>query len=243
MELDDYKSYPDTKSCYLDGRYFNKVFKDYPGLISEPLNIFIRKNRNNQMEYTEHMKETPINNKYPGLLRVIINTPEGRHSNLIIIDYAGKKLFRFDPHGTTSPYYNQISNIIERYFDMYIDFDLYIINYPTPNIQNPACLNNNIQTGFCVAYVIKYGYDYIHNRDYDPSKILKLVTAIETAYGPLPVEGADVEYGIFGNSNPNQGRNALIGGIGGGILAGVLTGSPVGVLIGGAAGALIGSAI
>jgi len=39
--LDNYKLYPNTESCYLDGRYFNKVFARYPGLIREPLNIII----------------------------------------------------------------------------------------------------------------------------------------------------------------------------------------------------------
>ena len=46
--LDNYLNLKDTSSCYLDGRYFNKVFERYPGLISEPLNITIRVNKKNE---------------------------------------------------------------------------------------------------------------------------------------------------------------------------------------------------
>ena len=41
LDLDDYVNYPVTRSCYLDGRYFNKVFANYPGLVKEPLEINI----------------------------------------------------------------------------------------------------------------------------------------------------------------------------------------------------------
>ena len=38
---DDYKSYPDTESYYTDGRFFNLALNSIPGLISEPLDIYI----------------------------------------------------------------------------------------------------------------------------------------------------------------------------------------------------------
>ena len=240
--LDNYKSYPDTMSCYLDGRYFNMVLSEYPGLIKEPLNIIIFQDKNKNLKYNTHMNQTNINNNFPGLLRVIINTPEGRHSNLLIIDYKGKKLYRFDPHGRKSPYFDQESKMIEEYFDQFIDFDMYIIEAPIRNDQNNTCLEDGDESGFCVAYNIKYAYDYLNGRVYDPSHIMKFSNLIEQKYGKLPEEGKDVEYGWFGNNNPNQGRNALIGGVGGAVIGGAV-GGPGGLVAGGIGGSLLGSLV
>ena len=242
--LDNYKSYPPTKSCYLDGRYFNKVFDKYPGLIREPLNITImRDQETGQIRYTDQMKQTLINNQYPGLLRVVINTPESRHSNLVIIDYQGAKLYRYEPNGTSSPYYNEINRIIEQYMVMYIDFDMYNIDAPAMNQKNPACIEKGIKNGFCVAYVIKYGYDYLNGRQYDPSDILRFSSIIEHVYGPLPHENVDIEYGFLTGGSGFSGRNVLIGALGGAAIGGLITGSATGALIGGLGGGLIGGII
>ncbi|GAG88237.1 unnamed protein product, partial [marine sediment metagenome] len=179
----------------------------------------------------------------PGLLRVIIHTPEGRHSSLVIIDYAGAKIYRFDPCGRSSPYFEQVNTIIERYLDLYIDFDMYVIDNPVYDMKNPACVAKGIPTGFCMAYVIKYVYDYLNARSYDPTEILRFSKAVEYNYGPLPDEGKDVEYGLFGNTNPSQGRNVVVGILGGALLGGLLTGSPAGAVVGGAGGGLIGGII
>lgn len=243
--LDDYKSYPQTNSCYLDGRYFNKVFSNYPGLISEPLHIFISLNKENgTMKYENYMKEVDIDNNYPGLLRVIINTPESRHSSLVIIDYQNAKLFRFDPLGRKSPYFDSVNTIIEKYMDMYIDFDMVIIDAPVSEEKNPTCLEKGERTGFCLAFVIKYAYDWLNGRPYDPSEIRRFALAVESKYGPLPEKGKDAEYGLFGGSNnPNQGRNVAVGALGGALLGGVLTGGAGGALVGGLGGGLIGGMI
>jgi len=236
-DLDHYKTYPPTNSCYLDGRYFNRVFSKYPGLISEPLNIVITKHKDTEeLHYRNYMRESPIDNQYPGLLRVIINTPETRHSNLLLLDYIGAKVYRFDPYGKSSPYYTEINKIIENYLDQYIDFDLIDIDYPVSDIKNPVCVANGIQGGFCVGYVIKFGYDYLNGRQFDPSDILRFVRAAETIYGPLPEIGKDIEYGFL----DGKGRNVLIGALGGALLGGVITRSPGGALVGGLGGGLLG---
>ncbi len=241
-DLSNYKTYPNTKSCYLDGRYFNKVLERYPGLISEPLVITIRKNKNTgNLKHTSVMKSTPINNKYPGLLRVVIDTPSSRHSNLVIIDYKNAKIFRFEPKGTSSPYFVQINNIIENYLDSYIDFDMYVLNTESYDQKNPSC---DI-SGFCVAYVTKYAYDYVNNKKFDPAEILKFVSIIEDTYFLID-ENKDIEYGLFGgnNDNKNQGRNTLIGGMGGAVIGSALTGGSAGGLImGGLAGGILGGSI
>jgi len=238
--LNQYNLQPPTQSCYLDGRYFNKVFERYPGLVKEPLNIVIvRDKRTGEMRYENYMTQTEINNNYPGLLRVIINTPEGRHSSLVIIDYKDAKIYRFDPYGRKSPYFEQVNTIIERYLDLYIDFDMYVVENPVYDQKNPKCVSG----GFCVAYVIKYAYDYLNGRQFDPTEILRFAGMIENMYGPLSEEGKDVEFGLFGNQNPNQGRNVVVGALGGGLLGGLLTGTGGGALVGGLGGGLIGGII
>jgi hypothetical protein len=230
--LDNYKSYPKTKSCYLDGRYFNKVFHKYPGLIKEPLVINITE-KGDEARYSVDMKPTDIDNRFPGLLRVIINTPTTRHSNLLLVDYKGEKLFRFDPMGKDhSPYFNEINKIIEGYMDMYIDFDMFVIDNPPYVTKNPECDKG----GFCVAYVVKYAYDYLNQREFDPSEILRFSNMVEQKYGPLPEMGKDVEYGPRG---PDP-RNLLIGGLGGAAVGGLLAGGP-GLLVGGLGGMAVGS--
>ena len=89
--LDGYKRLKNTDSCYLDGRYFNKVFIRYPGLLTNPLNIVFRETRiktasskRDEMKYYIHMKESNFNEEYPGLLRLVIETPKSKHSNLLI---------------------------------------------------------------------------------------------------------------------------------------------------------------
>ncbi len=239
--LDSYKQFPDTTSCYLDGRYFNKVFHKYPGLVREPLHInIIKDEETGNVRYEEWMKDTPINNNYVGLLRVIINTNGSRHSNLVLIDYRGKKIFRFDPYGRSSLYFDDVNKIIENYLDRWIDFDMYVIENPVYDQKNPDCVAKEIKGGFCVAYVIKFAYDYLNGRSFDPSHILKFASMIKKTYGPLPETGKDVEYGLF---DSQRGRNVLIGGIGGVILGGALTGSATGAIVGGISGSLIGSII
>lgn len=242
--LYNYKSQQPTQSCYLDGRYFNKVFAKYPGLVREPLNIVIvRDKRTGEVRYHDHMNQTAINNNFPGLMRVIINTPEGRHSSLVIVDYKDARIYRFDPYGRFSPYFEQVNTIIERYLDLYIDFDMYVIDNPVYEQKNPTCVAKGVPSGFCVAYVIKYAYDYLNGRQFDPSGIMQFAGTVEKMYGPLPEEGKDVEYGLFGNPNPDQGRNVAVGALGGALVGGLLTGSPGGVLAGGLGGGLIGGII
>jgi hypothetical protein len=162
---------------------------------------------------------------------------------LVIIDYKGAKLFRYESNGKTSPYFNEINKIIEKYMDLYIDFDMYILDHPVTDPGSPSCRDKRIKNGFCVGYVTKYAYDYINGRNYDPSDMLRFANAIEKIYGPLTVGESDIEYGLFGNPNPNQGRNALIGGLGGALIGGAVTGSAGGALVGGLGGGLIGGLI
>ena len=243
INLANYKYYPPTKSCYLDGRYFNKVFEKYPGLLSKPLNITLI-NKDGKIEHTEHMKQVQINTQYPGLLRVIINTKGSRHSNLLILDYTNHKVYRYDPHGTSSPYYREINQIIKNYLSMYFDFEIVDINVPVTDPGNPVCIDAGIKNGFCVAYVTKFAHDWLNQKQYDPSDILRFAGTVEYLYGPLSGSKSDIEYGLFGGNNDNDGnfntKNALIGGGVGALAGGLLIGGPAGVVGGMVGGGLIG---
>lgn len=97
--LENYRDNEPTKSCYLDGRYFNLVFNDYPGLIENPLMINIVSNitkmgSSTQMKSQGHsqgdfnnefvsqikvqsgarMESSVMNTQYDNIIRVVIET-------------------------------------------------------------------------------------------------------------------------------------------------------------------------
>ena len=232
--LDGWETEPETNSCYLDSRYFYKCLLRYPGTIANPLNITIGKRRHNIF-----MKDTKINPDFPNLLRLSIKTPDSRHSNLLILDYQDAKVYRFEPLGKSAPYYDKINDMIEDYLSMFFDFDLEIIDIHEGiyDEKSPRCR----KSGFCVAYIILYCYAFLNGQPYDSRHIRRFAKKIEKTYGSLPKDFSEPEYG-FGNPNPNQGRNALIGGLGSLALGGVVAGGP-GAVVGGLGGAVIGSVI
>jgi len=234
-DLSNYKSFAPTNSCYLDGRYFNKVFNSYPGLIRNPLRIHIAKSGKEVMVGAD-MENTQINNRnYLGLLRVIIETPHSRHSNLLIINYQEKKIMWFEPyeHGFIS----EVKKTIKRYLGIYFDFKVQRVTQVIVKGEEvtPGCE----RSGFCMAYVIKYAYDTVLNQPFDGSEIRRFASCIESKLGPLTEGNADEEYGWL---DEPQNRNLVIGGLGGAAIGG-LVGGPTGFLVGGAVGALGGYAL
>lgn len=236
LELDRYQTLENTKSCHLDGRYFNEVFASYPGLIKNPLEIYIIDTPNG-VKQGINLDKSRINTNYPGLLRVIITTNDSRHSNLLILDYQGKKIFRYDPYGKSHKYYQKVNEMIKDYLGFFMDFTLIDINEPViPQEKTEGCE----RSGFCVGYVIKFAYDYLNKRKYDPNDIRKFAKAIENNYkldNSLP---KDIEYGFMDDSG---NRNLLLGAVGGGLVGGLATGSVGGALGGAALGGLLGYGI
>ena len=76
------------------------------------------------------MKENRIDSSYPGILRVIVETPTSRHSNLLILDYENGIAHRFEPLGKEAPYFDQTNKIIEEYLSYFMDFEIMNINTP-----------------------------------------------------------------------------------------------------------------
>lgn len=233
--LRDYKGYPPTSSCYLDGRYFNMLFNFYPGLIKAPLVINLKEYVDNQNEtkiqYTAIMESAPVRSEFVNILRIIINTPNSRHSNVALIDFNNRKIYWFDP--IPNRYSPAIKEVLDHYLHEYIDFDIVPVNINISPETTPGCE----KSGFCLAYSTKYVYDWLTNGDFDMSDIRKFAFAIEHKLGALPIEGADIEYGFVGP----VGRNVAIGALGGGLIGGVF-GGPAGFLLGAGIGGLAGAA-
>lgn len=256
QNLDDYVKMPETSSCYLDGRYFNKVLLNYPGLIYNPLNIIISENRKsnkkkvrfvNDLRVFVDMKAQTVETKFPGLLRVVITTSKSRHSNLLIIDYENGIVHRFEPLGRSAPYFDKVNEILEEYLSYFLDIELKVIDIDLDSIldeKNPTCLARGERSGFCTAYILLYAYAYLNGKEFNPEGIRRFAKKIESNYGTLPMEGKEIEYGIFtGSPNPDQGRNMLIGGLAGAALGGVVGGGAGGLVLGGLGGAAIGGII
>lgn len=279
---EDAKNVLPSNSCYLDGRYFNLVFADYPGLLKNPLVMEIsevetvnsdvssyRRNFSTSSRFHLQMGEELVRHDTIGLLRLVIITPISRHSNLILLNYNEKKMYRFEPLGQNGPYYQEVNDYLRKYMGLYLNLELVEIPITKPlNEQNPDCA----VSGFCNAYNILYGISAITGIPFQPQNIRQFVGLIEQTYGFLPILGVDVEMGpedvypvysqgVYSNPYPysysqpysqpyyQQQNNRVLGstalgGVTGGVLGGLL-GGPVG-LIGGAVlgagtGALIGS--
>ena len=236
-DLSDYKSYPPTQSCYLDPRYFDLVFQNYPGLLAT-MNIQIRHSRaRNQVHKAArihvNMNESRINPDYPGLLRISIDINGNKHSNLLILDTNNNRAYRFDPYGTTAPHYREINAAIEQYLGFFVDVDIQDVDVPLirpDDASNPACN----RSGYCVAYVIMYAYAWLNDVPFEPEHVRRFASRVERTY-PRPENPPEIECGLF-DDNPNP-----IGTVGGATVGGLLGAGlgPVGLI----GGALVGGAV
>lgn len=248
QNLSDYKKESETTSCYLDGRYFNLVFQNYPGLLPNPLHVkisesYIRSGKKaDKKERVEvNMLETDINENYPGLLRLVITTPKTKHTNLLILDYANGVAYRFEPLGENGPYFHKINDLVHSYLSQFFDVDLEVLDVDLReflNERNLNCEKQGLKSGFCNAYVILYAYCWLNKLEFRPHDILKFARKIEKTYGPLSPEGAEIEY----DDGPSRGEKQAIGGLGGAALGGLAFG-PVGLLAGAGLGLGLGSVL
>lgn len=233
---------PVSDSCYLDGRYFNLVLSDYPGLIPEPLVlVFTESVHGNKRTFNQSMSfqsDFTVDKKQPGLLRVIIVTPTSRHSNLVILDYKSAQAYRFEPLGQAGTYYLEINRAIKNFLNP-LELTLNVIEVVGEPLYevHPDCE----KSGYCNAYNLLYAQSFINGTNFDPSNIREYVYQIEHEY-QLPRFGEpEVEYGPY-DGQPGQPQNILGGALVGGLAGGLLLGAP-GALVGGLGGAAIGSTI
>lgn len=214
--LDNYRKYKKTNRCYLDGRYFNLVFSKYPGLQKDPIHIkyiledglMITKINYNKIKMVE---------KYYNIVRVIIETNNNKHSGVCIINPMTKEIYYFDSAKIDKNSKNIIKNTLKNIFQQKIN----IIDFDIITEKNNKC----VKSGFCVAYSIKYVYDFLLNREHTFDNIRSFSQKIINYYPSLDISNCDIEYGLGGT---------LFGALGGGVLGG---------LVGGSGGALIGAGL
>lgn len=241
--LENYREFPATSSCYLDGRYFNLVFRDYGGLIPNPLIVSVYETDKDTYMNME-MEPTNIDFNYTGLMRVIIKTSRSLHSALLIINHVNRIATLYDP--LTHKHNELVRSLVESYLKIYLPtYRVELVsnsaasNIRTPYVtvsqhstgntstrpeNNPNCL----VSGYCNAYVIKYAYDYLLGKPFDGRDIKQFAACVENFYGKLEGE-PEIEYGD--------------GNVFGGILLGSLGGAAIGGLVGGGRGVLPGMAI
>jgi len=233
----DYKQYLPSKSCYLDGRYFNIVFADYPGLIETPLYIHI--DEQNQLEiYLPHITIVPSDD-YFGLLRVVVSSKDFRHSLVVVFDYENEQAFIYNPDVHHPELNDILMDAIISYLSKFLDYEyLEIPQIEYIEKQQLKCVKH----GVCNALVIFYALYFIErlaftNRNVQDAR--KFMNAIEANYD-LPLGGnPDIEY-LTNDQFIATTSGALIGG-GTGLL---LSGGNVGAgLLGAGIGGLSGYAL
>lgn len=198
-DLDDYMSYPETTQCGLDGRYFNKVFEGYSGLIRNPIVIDLFAEMSPQkisggVSISLDMKQTRFNPSVINILRVIIETPNSRHSNVILFDPKSAIVWWIEPF--KHEFSDRVRNEIEEYLSrVFRDVKILDLVLDVPDLKTAGCQ----QSGFCVAYIIKYVYDVIFaKRTFNPIGIKRFASKIESTY-TLTSGIPDIEYGHDGN--------------------------------------------
>lgn len=235
-DFSDYQSFEKISSCYLDGRYFNLVFNDYPGLIENPLQINLQMDQN-ALKTGVFLEKTKINLNYVGLLKIVITTDNARHCNLALIEYSKKKIIWFFP--AVHRHQMIISKLLTEYFALFFpDYLIYPVDFDLTPEQNEDCPIS----GFCVAYCIKYAYDYLLNQPINLTEIRRFAKMVEDSFDPLDPNTPDVEYGPFDEMSKNQFTGVLIGGVGGAAIGGLAAG-PAGALVGAGLGGVAGYAI
>lgn len=224
------QSYPPSTSCYLDGRYFNMVLKDYPGLIENPLYI------NMVDESHIQMAASLVLTEHVGLLRVIVTAsakggsmiPDIRHCMLVLLDHPNKKASIYDPDiHNPELHVVVVKNIIE-YLQQFLDYEYIEIETTNPpKEQLPHC----DKSGVCNALVLLYAYKFINGKTFTAQDVLnvrKFMTAVEKNY-TLPTGVPDVEYdsrtqkqvlGTVGGAALGVGIGAATGGLGGALILG-----------------------
>ncbi|SNW62825.1 Hypothetical protein ORPV_921 [Orpheovirus IHUMI-LCC2] len=245
---EQYAKYEESPSCFLDGRYFNKVLSFYKGLVKDPLKIKIKvKNGGLSVGVHVHNLEKLVTGNEVKVLRVVIKYKQKgkdddgvkgvKHCNLLIIDPVEKKLWRFDPmpiggNAGGNKYNELVSNAIKSAVSSVIGYEYNEVRLDNVEQAPEYCKAG----GFCNAYVLKYALDYINGKQYNPSDIRRFMAWVEKNY-TLPEGSVEDEYSTDGAL-----LGGLLGGTTGAVLGGI-AGGPVGFLGGAALGGLGGATL
>lgn len=232
-ELKNYQTYTPSKSCFLDGRYFETVLINYDEVITEPLFVNLRTDKNGSVVeqavfMTESRPKTDVT-----FIRLVVNTPDLRHAALLIVDEEQETITLWNPvvDNKMEALEGAVVDLVKEYMFHYREYQMNVVNYKIPDIK--TCETG----GYCNAYVIKYVLGYLNDKPYNTNEILSFVSAIEENFGDLLPDGEpEVEYRFGGGHGGHGGHGGYHGGHGGyggggfgmGLGAGLLTGAVVG---------------
>lgn len=226
---------------FLDGRFFNLVLGRSEDVSTKPIIVKIKTSGT-----STNLGSIYVDISRPIVIfRIIVELYEqvvmngtykdniyARHSNLLIIDNVNRSMTRFEPL-QVNKYTGNINAALMEHFKYqlpqhtYAEYDIH-----------PQHLDN---VGLCVAYVIKFAYFYILNKQIqfdDESDIIRFSLYINKLYSKQLRGQPDIEYG---GMNPVLG-GAAVGGLTGGLVGGLVAG-PTGAVLGLGLGALGGAAI
>lgn len=234
----DYKQYQPSQACYLDGRYFNIVFGDYPGLIDNPLYIHINGKSKLEM-YLPHIRII-ASKDYFGLLRVIVTSDKIRHSLIVIFDYANEKAYIYNPDVHHPELNDILVHNISLFLSKFFNYEYFEIpEFEYVEKERLKCKKH----GVCNALVILYALYFIEGLEFtkrNVQDVRKFMSAIEDNYY-LPIGNPDIEY-ITEAQAIGLGTGAIGGTLIGGAIAGP-AGAIGGLALGGLGGYALGSAI
>lgn len=238
-----YKTYDETQDCYLDGRYFDVVFKSNPLFARKPLSIQVikRLDDDGSVDVKITASESDLFTGAPirlgkvslKLIKVLPrSTPQiTRHASLAIV--TKQTLYHFDP--TTDQELRELSTrVLEdaaklqnlKYSPIPITF--------TPEQGGEQCL----VSGYCVAYIIKYAADlFLNERErgeggVDVSDIKRFAQWVKEHYqDQLPDSPPEEEYGRRGYGRGYGGFGRGYGGFGAGLAGGLAMGALTGAAL------------
>ena len=230
----NYRQYPRSKACYLDGRYFNIVFDDYPGLIRNPL--YIKIDEDGELDMDLPQSRIVPSKDYFGLLRVVVTSKTMRHSLIVVFDYEHERAYIYNP----DVHHPELNDLL---MDNIISFLSGILDYEYFEIPEIEYIEKDTlkctMHGVCNALVIFYALYFIKGLEFTDRNVQearRFMSAVEANYD-LPSTGEpDIEF-LTDQELLGTTSGALLGAGTGLLLSG---GNPAIGLIGAGVGAGIG---
>lgn len=233
-----YQEHSPSTRYYLDGSYFNKVLKDYPGLEPNPIVVsFYECDDREEILCFKSEIDISLRSKTPfgvntqdsheidgvQLVRLIIQVKNergeilSRHSNLIIIHHPDRKVYRFEPmdlncENPRLQKLTQYSSDVEDMLNGYFPYECETLDFHPQHID---CSNPELD-GMCLAYVLKAAVlfalgDEINDfGDFDDIK--RFARAVEDSYS-APTGEPNIEFGVGSFLG-----GALLGGLAGTVI-------------------------
>jgi hypothetical protein len=187
--LENYVDYEPTRSCFLDGRYWNLVLAGIDGVSTVPLKVTLKSNvRSAVWAGTLHPTVT-------NYIRVVIETDNMKHAALLIVNFENKRALFWNPvtqdGDRQDALYTMIQGLVK---DFLLSVDRFKLICENHNVELELSTSKCPMRGHCNAYIIRKVFDWIDEVESDDIDILRFSAAIEDNYSHLLEGSPDVEY-------------------------------------------------